>query len=134
MQEVFTRVQRYDRGDAKENVLGWLYTITNNVCFDMLKKRDTAALRNLEELAEIERRHAGSASTADERAFVGAVLRSLDSTTRAIGVLHHLDGYTQEEVASKTGYSRKTVGKKLAQFQAAFEKLFVSPKKLGSSS
>lgn len=134
MQEVFTRVQRYDRGDAKENTLAWLYTITNNVCFDCIKRRNATELLNPEEMAKVERRHEGSESTADHRAVISAVLRSLDSTTRNIGVLHHLDGYTQEEVAAKTGYSRRTVGKKLAQFQAAFEKLFAPAQKLGSSS
>jgi DNA-directed RNA polymerase specialized sigma24 family protein len=51
-------------------------------------------------------------------------LRKLDTTAQHIGVLHHLDGYTQEEVAERTGYSRKTVGKKLQLFETAFQALW----------
>jgi DNA-binding transcriptional regulator LsrR (DeoR family) len=41
-------------------------------------------------------------------------------------VRHFLDGMTQEEVAASTGYSRRTVGKKLALFEAEFRRLFLN--------
>jgi DNA-directed RNA polymerase specialized sigma24 family protein len=36
-------------------------------------------------------------------------------------VLHYLGGFTQDEVAEASGYSRKTVGKKLRAFVARLE-------------
>jgi DNA-directed RNA polymerase specialized sigma24 family protein len=39
-------------------------------------------------------------------------------------VLHFLDGYTQEEVAAQTGYSRRTIGKKLQQFEQRIRQLW----------
>jgi len=34
-----------------------------------------------------------------------------------VAVLHHLDGYTQDQIASSLDLSRKTVGKILARFE-----------------
>jgi DNA-directed RNA polymerase specialized sigma24 family protein len=51
------------------------------------------------------------------RATLGAALRQLDARVCEIGVLHYLDGYTQEEVAERTGYSRRTIGTKLRAFE-----------------
>jgi len=67
----------------------------------------------------------GGPVDSDRRAIVAAVLRKMDSKIREIGVLHHLNGMTQEEVAENTGYSRRTVGKKLKSFEELFKKHFV---------
>ncbi len=48
--------------------------------------------------------------------MVARLLCRLDEKGREIALLHHVEGWTQEEVAERTGISRKTVGKKLAQF------------------
>ena len=76
-----------------------------------------------------EQRGQGSGEDADRRALLGGALRQLDEKTRTIGVLHFLDGYTQEEVAEQTGYSRKTVGKKLQLFEARVRELWQSARR-----
>lgn len=38
-----------------------------------------------------------------------------------MGLLHHVDGLTQEEIAQECGYSRKTVARKLEAFTAEFK-------------
>lgn len=124
LQEVFVRVLRYHREQVERSMLGWLYGIAANVCYDQLKRRarhqpagDVEALPGRAAEAE--------AVDPDRRAVVGAVLRQLDARTREIGVRHYLDGMTQEEVAAHTGYSRKTIGKKLQLFEEQFRKLYL---------
>lgn len=124
-QETFLRVKRYGIR-AEGPTLAWLYTVTSNVCFDLMKRRGREQPMGDEALQRMDARHDGSPDDADRRAVIGAVLRSLDGKTREIGVLHFLDGYTQEEVATQTGYSRRTVGKKLKSFEDLFRRLWTS--------
>jgi RNA polymerase sigma-70 factor, ECF subfamily len=49
------------------------------------------------------------------------VLRQVDGLTCEMGLLHHVDGLTQDEIAHECGYSRRTVGKKLEAFQVQFQ-------------
>lgn len=118
LQETFLRLKRLgatpDEGGSN---LAWLYTVARRVCFDLMEKRRKDPVADENQLAALERRGQGEAADADRRALVGAALRQLDGKTRAIGVLHYLDGYTQEEVAARTGYSRRTIGKKLQAFE-----------------
>ena len=132
LQEVFMRVQRYHRGEAKDSPLAWLYSIASHVCFDVLLKRRRASPISPERVERLDPRQAGAPDDGDRRALVGAVLRRVDDTVREIGVLHHLDGYTQDEVAARTGYSRKTVGRKLAKFEETFQTLWASAHLEGS--
>ena len=44
------------------------------------------------------------------------LLAGMDEEMLAIGALYHLDGLTQEEIAETLDLSRRTVGKKLQQF------------------
>lgn len=117
MQEVFMRVQRYGRPEATGSDLGWLYAIATRVCFDQRARRKEAPVEP-SALSAVDPRTHGSRRDADVRAALGAALRSMDLKTAEIGVLHHVDGYTQEEVSARTGISRKTIGRKLAVFEA----------------
>ena len=47
----------------------------------------------------------------------GGVLREL-----TVAVLHHLDGYTQDQIAASLDLSRKTVGKVLGKFEEHVKK------------
>jgi RNA polymerase sigma-70 factor, ECF subfamily len=118
LQETFLRVKRLGAAPSDGgSTLAWLYTIARRVCFDLMEKRRRDPVASEDQLASLERRGHGAAEDADRRALVGAALRQLDGTTRTIGVLHYLDGYTQDEVAARTGYSRRTIGKKLQLFE-----------------
>ena len=123
LQEVFVRVLKYHREQGGTSMLGWLQGIAANVCFDLLKKRGRDEPRD--PLAEPSPggQVVGTPQDSERRAVIGWALRSLDSRTREIGLRHHLDGLTQEEVAEHTGLSRKTVGKKLALFEAELRRL-----------
>ncbi len=117
LQETFLRVRRYGNDRPTGSALAWLYTIASRCCFDLAEKKGRERVADEEELRALENVGHGSADDPDNRAVVGAALRTLDGKTRTIGVLHYLDGFTQEEVAERTGYSRKTVGKKLKNFE-----------------
>lgn len=117
LQEVFLRVQRYHQPADGAPTLGWLYTIAANCSFDLMKRRARQEPTSDEQMQKLDDRVVGGPEDLDRQALLGAVLRQLDARTREIGVLHFLDGFTQEEVAARTGYSRKTVGKKLKRFE-----------------
>jgi RNA polymerase sigma-70 factor (ECF subfamily) len=123
LQEVFMRVQKYGRPEATGSDLGWLYAIATRVCFDLQARKKEAPL-DPHELPALDVRSQGGARDADVRAVVGVALREMDAKTAEIGVLHHLDGFTQEEVAARTGISRKTIGRKLAVFEALVRDVF----------
>ena len=50
------------------------------------------------------------------------LLAGMDEEMLAIGTLYHLDQLTQEEIAASLDLSRRTVGKKLQQFNARAHK------------
>jgi RNA polymerase sigma-70 factor, ECF subfamily len=124
LQETFLRVRRYGAPQTGAT-LAWLYTTASRVCFDLMAKRRREEPTSDEDLGRSEAASQGSAADGDRRAVIGAVLRTLDTRTRTIGVLHYLDGYTQEEVAMQTGISRKTIGKKLKVFEDMFRRAWL---------
>jgi RNA polymerase sigma-70 factor (ECF subfamily) len=127
LQETFLRVKRLGATPREGgSTLAWLYTIAQRCCFDLMDRQKREPPAEEHQLAAYEARGAGEAEDADRKALVGAALRQLDGKTRTIGVLHYLDGYTQEEVASQTGYSRRTIGKKLQQFEERLRQLWQS--------
>jgi RNA polymerase sigma-70 factor (ECF subfamily) len=121
LQEVFLRVQRYGRPEATGSDQGWLYSIATRVCFDLKARKKETSVDPIE-LPAMEQRNNGA--DGDVRAVVGMALRNMDAKTAELGVMHHLDGYTQEEMAERTGISRKTIGKKLAVFEALVRQVF----------
>lgn len=124
LQETFLRVQRYGLPDDLREPLAWLYGVAANVCFDKRARRSRDEQRTEDDELSASLAQVGSPEDADRRAVVGTILSRFDDVTRRIGVLHHLDGLTQEEIAVETGYSRKTVGKKLSSFEATFQALW----------
>ncbi|MDP2269921.1 MAG: sigma-70 family RNA polymerase sigma factor [Archangium sp.] len=122
LQDTFCRVQKYGKPPGVNSTLAWLYSVASNCCFDGARKRNRERPQAEEVLARAPGAHVGAAGDGDRRAVVGAILGQFDAQTREMGVLHHLDGMTQEEIAAQTGFSRKTVGKKLALFEQAFKK------------
>jgi RNA polymerase sigma-70 factor (ECF subfamily) len=130
LQEVFMRVQRYGRPEATGSDLGWLYAIATRVCFDVRSKKKEE-LTDPSELPKLDAR--ATTTDADLRAVVGLALRGMDERTAELGVMHHFDGYTQEEMAEKTGISRKTIGKKLQVFEALVRQVFTQAKWKGAA-
>jgi RNA polymerase sigma-70 factor, ECF subfamily len=123
LQEVFLRVSRYGH-PARANELGWLYRVAHNLCFDLLARRRHEHPADSATLERLDTRRSGGAGDGDRRAVLGAALARLDAGVREVGVLHHLGGLTQEEIATTTGFSRRTVGKRLGRFEAELRLLW----------
>ena len=121
MQEVFVRVLAKEssfRGDAP--ILHWMYRITTNVSLDRIRKRRTHPVVKDPDAV---RRLVDEQVDATDRLAVLEVLGRMDEKTQQIAVYHYMDGMKMEEVAEVVGYSRKTVGKKLAAFREKAKRL-----------
>ena len=118
------RVQRYPPTDVSA-LLPWLYGVASRVCFDHLalrRRSQPTASRVLGRLKEL--MGGVTRDSAEERLCLGSELARLDDTTREMALLHWLDGLTQEEVAQRTGFSRKTVGVKLKTAETVLRAAF----------
>lgn len=116
MQEVFLRVatsKESFRGEAP--ILRWVYRITTNLCLNRLRKRKSHPVVVDPEAV---RRLVSDAGSLEDRQAVLQILEGVDELTQRIALHYFMDGMKMEEVAEVVGYSRKTVGKKLAGLRA----------------
>jgi len=120
-QEVFIKAGRSIgsfRGASSPGT--WLFRVATNHCLNMLKAREAEG-----------RRRSGLALQprdepwfdADQALLFFSLLGHLDGETAEIGLYCYLDGMTQDEIAAATSLSRKTVGKRLKQFEDACRRL-----------
>lgn len=118
LHDVFLRASASQPPRANGSALVWLYRIATNCCYDALRRRR----RDLAQQAALTAAHGDAVHEADgdRRAFLALVLRDVDRVVCELGLLHHVDGLTQEEIALESGYSRKTVGRKLKAFSEEF--------------
>jgi RNA polymerase sigma-70 factor (ECF subfamily) len=123
VQEVFVRAMtgadRF-RGDASP--LTWLYRIATTYCLQQLRnrKRREAKLETLAPAPGGGEPAAPGAHPLDVLALL-RVLETLEPATQEIAVLRHVDQMTLEEIAETVGLSRKTVHKRLLEFQRSAE-------------
>lgn len=117
MHDVFLRAQRSAPPRVEGSTLVWLYRIATHGCFDRLRAR----VRTARHHRSLDASEPTMNVDADQQALVGMVLRQVDAVTCELGLLHHADGLTQEEIARESGYSRRTVGKRLQRFEAEFK-------------
>lgn len=122
LQEVFLKARAKLKPNTERSPLFWLYRVATHCCYDLLRRR--ALTNRLRPAVEITARTADDGADADRRALMGMVLRKVDEPTCELGLLHHLDGLTQDELSAVSGYSRKTVGKKLQIFEREFKQLW----------
>lgn len=124
MQEVFLRLARGKRPPGSDGpILHWLYRVTTNLCLNRLRQRkahplalDPDMVRQLVDESDPERRQVALQA-------VLHVMRRCDHLTQQVALHYHLDGMNMDEVAAVVGYSRKTVGKKLAAFKKKAQRL-----------
>src|SRR5574338_216869 len=93
-----------------------LYRIATNASIDRLRRRKTATEEELD--PEVRAGDLGSEPRrVDNLHDLALLTRGLSEEELTVAVLHHLDGYTQDGIASSLDLSRKTVGKILARFE-----------------
>ncbi len=118
MQEVYLRVMRYGTSLRSDHVpLAWLYRTAERCCFDRRRKRAREPVCERDELIE-----ALSVPAGDARYEAGRlVLRFFDGLPeklQRVALMHYVDGLTQERIAAELGWSRRTVGKKIAKLRS----------------
>ena len=98
-----------------------LYRIATNASIDRLRRRKTKA----EEELDPETRAGdlgGEPRRVENLHDLAQLTRGLSEEELTVAVLHHLDGYTQDAIATSLDLSRKTVGKILARFEEHVKK------------
>jgi RNA polymerase sigma-70 factor (ECF subfamily) len=114
MQDVFVRAMRYPRSVAQaDSKLQWLYRTAERCCFDRLRRRGRETPVTPDDLARVAQ--CGISQSAGEaREVILAFLDRFEPKVQQVAVLYYLDELPQEEIAQQLGWSRRTVGKKLA--------------------
>jgi RNA polymerase sigma factor (sigma-70 family) len=114
LQEVFVKIMKHGGGYALADAkLRWLYRVTDNCCFDALKRqRDRGSPVPLEERHEPTRHPA-----LDDRLRVAGALGRLPDRERQVAVLAFVDGLTQDQIATEIGWSRQTINRKLKEIR-----------------
>ena len=122
VQETFARyLAARDRWGDRGSAFAVLYRIATNAAIDRLRRRKTASEDELEPEA-----HPGDLGNEPRRIDnlrdLAFLTKGLSEEELTVAVLHHLDGYTQEGVATSLDLSRRTVGKILARFEEHVKK------------
>jgi RNA polymerase sigma-70 factor (ECF subfamily) len=110
-QEVFLRLYRnLGKVQASQNIAGWLYRVTVNVCHDVHRRRPDET--PMDETAEPVSRGADpqqAVTRQEQEKVLELSLRFLSHKERAALVLRDLEGLSTEEVARILGTSQATV-------------------------
>lgn len=122
VQETFARyLATKDNWREHGSAFAVLYRIATNAAIDRVRRRKTAGAEELHAEA-----HAGDLGheprRVDNLRDLAFLTKGLSEEELAVAVLHHLDGYTQEQVAAALDLSRRTVGKILGKFEEHVKK------------
>ncbi len=120
VQETFARYLAQTR-DYTHVPFAVLYRIATNAAIDRLRRRKTASEEELHAESQIGDLGAGPRRI-DNLHDLAVLTKGLSEEELTVAVLHHLDGYTQEGIASSLDLSRRTVGKILARFEEHVKK------------
>jgi len=110
-QEVFLRLYRnLAKVAGTENLPGWLYRVTVNVCHDVRRRHPEVTLSgDLPEFVSTAADPQQAAAEHERRRALEMSLRLLSEKERAALVLRDLEGLPTEEVAAILGTSQATV-------------------------
>jgi RNA polymerase sigma factor (sigma-70 family) len=122
VQEAFARyLAAKDKWVDRGSPFAVLYRIATNASIDRLRRRKTASEDELD--AEMHSADLGNEPRRiDNLHDLAFLTRGLSEEELTVAVLHHLDGYTQDGIATSLDLSRRTVGKILARFEEHVKK------------
>jgi RNA polymerase sigma-70 factor (ECF subfamily) len=127
-QDVFLRVHQKIRSvDEKQDFRAWLYRITANICFDILRraKNDMPIDLGWDPVAcgdDPEK----SAAALQAKQLVLAALKNLSPREREVIVLRDLEGYSSAEVARILGSSETTVRSQISTGRAKMKSFILA--------
>jgi RNA polymerase sigma-70 factor (ECF subfamily) len=118
MQDVFVLLLRNEERMQETAPSSLLLRMATNVCLNRIR----AGSRRPEDADDRLLREIAAAEVLEERSLAGAILdrlfRRAGESTRAMAVMHLVDGMTLEEVASEVGMSVSGVRKRLRTLKA----------------
>jgi RNA polymerase sigma-70 factor (ECF subfamily) len=120
LQEVFLRLYRYgDAFRAADSKLLWLYRVADRCCLDHIAKSDlrrrVVLVDDPDQLGASGQESSPEAlGSAEDRQLVHALLGRFSPRVRRVAYLYYVDEMTMDEIARETGWSRKTISRKLA--------------------
>jgi RNA polymerase sigma factor (sigma-70 family) len=118
-QEVFLRAAQ-DPGSVGSHPLPWLFRVTKNLCLNNLRDN-----RRRGQLLAGRSVPIGGAASADARLVVNELLARVPADLQEIAVYYYLDDLSHEDIAAIVGVSRRTIGNRLAAFQALADELLL---------
>ena len=113
-QEAFFRLYRnLGRVRAAENVTGWLYRVTVNLCRD--QQRRSRRITELEDMPAVSADPQQEFADAERRRALALSLRMLPEKERAALVLRDLEGLPTSQVAEILGSSEATIRSQISK-------------------
>ena len=123
MQDVFVQVLRRESDLTDRAPSSLLYRIATNVCLNRIRSRgrrpETPDQDLLERIAAAE----DPAARREARSLLGRLFGGERESSRAIAVMHLLDGMTLSEVAAEVGMSVSGVRKRLRRLRGQLAEL-----------
>lgn len=117
-QEVFLRAVQH-RERMSHHSLPWLFRVTTNLCLSGV--RDKRRRRHLSSSQPVQ---SGREPGTDARLAVRQLLARVPEELREIALCYYVDDLSHDEIAPIFGVSRRTIGNRLAAFQAIANDLF----------
>lgn len=118
MQEVFTKLLIHKKRLKNQFPSSLLFKISTNTCLNMIRDQGSyPSLAGEEALAGIAA-YDESENRMMIRDLLERIFRKEKESTRAIAVMHFVDGMTLQEVADEVGLSLSGVRKRIREFRA----------------
>jgi RNA polymerase sigma-70 factor, ECF subfamily len=117
MQEAFVKLIRYQGSLNDKAPSSMLYTIATNVCLNMIRTSQRRPRSAGDERLELIASAEDVESRAVDRTLLDGIFSRERASTRAMAVMHYVDGMTLEEVAGHVGLSVSGVRKRLRQLR-----------------
>ncbi len=125
VQEVFIRTLRSHatfRNQATPTT--WLYRITTNYCFNLLRDTSRRRFRLAEQAGTSAPEHVPAGFAPEVPLLLAEIMDRLPIELCEIAVYYYVDRMSQDEIATVIGLSRRTVGNRLREFHERTEALF----------
>jgi len=117
-QEVFLRAAQ-DPERVRAHPLPWLFRVTTNLCLNNLRDHQRRVRILANRSADV-----AADQAADARLAVNQLLARVPPDLKEIALSYYVEDLSHEDIALMFGVSRRTIGNRLAAFQALADELF----------
>ncbi len=120
MQDIYLKLHNHVKSlENHENPRAWLFLVTKNHCYDCIRKRHRRGemlFRDLSENYVTDIRKIHSTEKDPELSFaLKKIMNGLPSMDELLIYLHHVEGYTLNELAAMFDISRTVIAKNVTQ-------------------